>query len=199
MQVLEHLPDGLAIAVSSASKAELRHQLSVLPESLYPLAIDAALPSIWQDHSLTLDFSPLTGGDPIMDAAVLHAATTATSALKRVKLSSIPVQNSDRLLQLVPAACTSAIDVSLEYGHFSEVKAPEVQHFEQLGEALSHNTALTRLQLTISGQAQQGFHFEGLTDSLTGLQSLRLEMGWHHNVTMPIPVPRAIGNLPQRV
>jgi hypothetical protein len=98
MQVLEHLPDGLAIAVLSAPPAKLSYQLSLLLESLYPLAIDAAFPSIRQEHSLTLDFFPLSERDPIKAAAVMHAATTATSALKRVKLSSIPVQNNDRLL-----------------------------------------------------------------------------------------------------
>jgi Leucine-rich repeat (LRR) protein len=196
VQVLEQLPDGLAVAVLSASPADLRSQLLVLPESLYPLAMDAAFPSIRQQHSLTLDFLPLTGRDTIMAAAVLHAATMVSSALKRVKLGSIPVQNSEHLLQLIPAACSAALDVRLEYGHESEVQVPKLHHIEQLGAGLAPNTVLTRLELSFHGQPYHGFHLEGLTDSLTGLHSLTLERGWHRAVQVPIPVPRSIGNLP---
>jgi Leucine-rich repeat (LRR) protein len=196
MQVLEQLPDGLAIAVLSASAEDLHHQLSVLPESLYPLAIDAAFPAIRREHCLSLRFAPAFWSDPIMACAALHAVTKDFSPLKRVELGSIPVQN-ERLLQLVPAACRSALDVSLEYGRLFEGQVPESQHFEQLGEALSHNTALTRLELKIHGQAYQGFDLEGLTDSLTGLQSLTLNVGWYNGVQMPIPIARNIGNLPQ--
>jgi hypothetical protein len=164
MQVLEHLPYSLAIAVLSASQANLHRKLSVLPASLYPLAIDAAIPSIRQQHSLTLDFSPFLLGDPTMAVAAMYAATTATISLKRVDLRCIPLQNRERLLQLIPASCKSALHVSLEYGHYLDREVPEMQHIEQLGEVLSHNAGLTHLKLTINGQAQQGFHLEGLTD-----------------------------------
>jgi hypothetical protein len=196
VQVLEQLPECLAIAVLCASRADLHHQLSVLPESLYPLASDDALPSIRQQHSLTLDFFRLTWSDSIDACAVLHAATTATSALKRVALSSIPVQNSEHLLQLIPPASTFASDVSLGYGHDFEVQVPMVECIKQLGEALSHYTALTRLKLAINGQACQGFNLEGLIDSLTGLHRLSLRMGWNRPVEVPIPVPRNVGNQP---
>jgi hypothetical protein len=112
LQVLQSLPESLAIAVLAASQAELEHQLVVLPASLHPLAIEAAYPSIRRDHSLTLDFS--SPGDKISFTtfAALHAATTGTCALRKLHLSHIPVQDNDHLLQLVAAACKSAADVS---------------------------------------------------------------------------------------
>jgi hypothetical protein len=75
MQALVHLPYSLAIAVLSTSRRDLHHQVSVLPPSLYPRAIDGFIPCIRREHSLSLSFLPLTGKDPIMAAAVLQAAT----------------------------------------------------------------------------------------------------------------------------
>jgi hypothetical protein len=73
MQVLEQLPDGLAIAVLFASPEDLHHLLPVLPESLYALAIDAAFPSIRREHSLSLRFAPAFWSHAIMACEALHA------------------------------------------------------------------------------------------------------------------------------
>jgi hypothetical protein len=59
LQVLQSLPESLAVAVLAAAQVDLAHQLFVLPVSLHSLAIEAAYPSIRRDHSFTLDFSAL--------------------------------------------------------------------------------------------------------------------------------------------
>jgi hypothetical protein len=56
VQVLEQLPEELAIAVLTASQCGLNHLLSVLPASLHPLAIESAFPSIRHSQSLAFDF-----------------------------------------------------------------------------------------------------------------------------------------------
>jgi Leucine-rich repeat (LRR) protein len=191
-QVLEQLPEALAIAVLAASKTSLKHQFAILPVNLHALAIEAAFPDIRSHQSLALNFSSPALKDSTVAYAVLHAATTATSALKRLDLMNIPVRNSDRLLQLIAAACTSALDVSLEYGHYSEVLLPELQHIEQLAEALSHNTALTRLKLTFRGDPCSGFNLDRLTGGLTDLQSLSLDVARHHRSRHHLSIPWGI-------
>jgi hypothetical protein len=46
LKVLQKLPEGLAISVLAAAPAPLGKQLSILPKSLHPLAVEAAFPSI---------------------------------------------------------------------------------------------------------------------------------------------------------
>jgi hypothetical protein len=74
------LPEGLAIAVLAASPADLEHHLSILPESLHLLAIEAAYPSIRHLPSLTLEFNSLR--DPTTAYAVLHAATAGATGAR---------------------------------------------------------------------------------------------------------------------
>jgi hypothetical protein len=101
LQVLQQLPEGLAIAVLAAPPADLEHQLDLLPASLHHLAIEAAFPSIRGYHSLTLDFNSDVRLKPEIACAVLHAATTASSALRNLHLSHVPLTGNDRLLQLI--------------------------------------------------------------------------------------------------
>jgi hypothetical protein len=94
MQVLEQLPEGLAIAVLAAPSASLDHKLSVLPASLHPLAAEAVFFSIRCHQSLTLDFDSQVGTGTAYK--LLHAATTATRSLKEIDLKHIPVGTVSR-------------------------------------------------------------------------------------------------------
>jgi hypothetical protein len=133
-QVLGQLPEGLAIALLAAPSTHLDQKLSVLPASLQPLAVAATLFSIHRHRSLTLDFdSPLGKGNAY---ELLHAATTVTGCMKKISLKHIPVQKDKHLLELIPAACKSASDVSLDYGHRWKEPVPDLQHIVQLGAAL---------------------------------------------------------------
>jgi hypothetical protein len=180
MQVLEQLPEVLAIAVLAASPAGLRHHLAILPADLHALAIKAAIPDIRSHDFLALNFDSPAFRDSPAAYEVLHASITAASVLKGLHLVNIPVRNSERLLQLIPSACISALDVSLEYGGYPELHLPELQHIEQLGAALFHNTALTRLELTIRGNPCNPFNLDCLPDGLKGLQRLSLDLARHH-------------------
>jgi hypothetical protein len=75
LQVLQQLPEGLAISVLAAAAADLEHQMSILPASLHPLAVEAAYPSIRRDHSLIFDFNCMWMTSLRTSQAVLHAAT----------------------------------------------------------------------------------------------------------------------------
>jgi hypothetical protein len=175
LQVLQQLPGGLAIAVLDASPADLEHHLSILPASLHPLAIEAAFPSIHRHHSLTLDFASLR--NPATANMVLCAATSGTteaSALKSLELKNIPVKCNDRLQQLILAACRAASDVRLDFGCRNPHLFPRSSPFGQLGQALSHNSALTSLKLTFEGYPWPVVNYDRVLESLTGLQSLEL-------------------------
>jgi hypothetical protein len=132
LKVLQELPEGLAIAVLAASPADLHQQLDILPASLHHLAIEAAFPSIRRHHSLTLDFDSTVGANFGTACAVLHTATTAVSALRKLDLQHIPVQSNKRLLQLIAAACMSASDVSLSCGSDDANHSSQSQPFAQL-------------------------------------------------------------------
>jgi hypothetical protein len=175
LKVLEQLPEGLAIAVLAASRTDLEHQLSILPASLHLFAIEAAFPSIRRHHSLTLDFKALR--DRTTAYAVLHAATARTTGarpLQQVELKNIPVIHNDPLHHLISAACQSASDIRLNF------QCGELQHvsgslpFAHLEGCLSHNAALTSLQLTFEGHPGDVIDMDCLLKSLTGLQNLEL-------------------------
>jgi hypothetical protein len=177
LKVLRHLPEGLAIAVLAALPGNLDHHLFILPTSLHPLAIEAAFPSIHRDHSLTLDFDSLT--DPTATYEVLRAATTAPSYLKQLDLQHIAMQHiamqhNAPLMQMIAAACMRASDVSLSFDFDKTQDVHTWQPVAQVREALSHNTLLTSLQLTLSDGPSHSFNFDYLLDSLTGLRSLSL-------------------------
>jgi hypothetical protein len=186
-QVLEQLPEGLAIAVLSAPSAGLHDKLSEIPASLHPLAAAATLFSIHRHRSLTLDFdSPVGKGNAY---ELLHAVTTATGSMKKISLKHIPVQKDNHLLELIPAACKSASDVALDYGHRCKKPVPDLQHIVQLGAALSHNSALTNLHFTIQGRPGDDFRLDSLTDALTGLQSLSLIVVHSCPLSSHLPAP----------
>jgi hypothetical protein len=188
LQVLEQLPEGLVMAVLTASPADIEHHLSVLPSSLHPHAIEVAFPSIRRDRSLTLDFASLR--DPSTACAVLHAATAGTteaSALQALDLKHIPLTCSERLLQWMSAACISACDIKLDFGYVSpgeKVRPPDYKliypkrspesPLVHLNEPLSHNSAPTRLQLTFAADPVNAFNFHLLSEACAGLQSLTL-------------------------
>jgi Leucine-rich repeat (LRR) protein len=172
LKVLQELPEGLAVSVLAASAADLQWHLSILPASLHPLAIEAAFPSIRRHHSLTLDISSFFGSNT--PYTVLRAATTGTIALKKLHLQYISVCANDDLLQLISAACRSALDVNLEFTNSYLHQVPDSQPYLQLEDTLSHNTALTSLQLSFPDIPCQFFRFELLLESLKSLQTLKL-------------------------
>jgi hypothetical protein len=194
LQVLQQLPEGLAIAVLAASPADLDHHLSILPASLHPLAIEAAFPSIRQRHCLTLNFYSLR--KPATANVVLHAATagtTARSVLQELDLKYIPVTCNDCLPQLIAVACSSASDVQLHFDYrFQDI--PTSPPFEQVGKALSLNSVLTSLQLTFEGDPSHVFNLDCLFESLSGLQSLKLSSECRDTKetscrSVPVPCP----------
>jgi hypothetical protein len=172
LKVFQTLPDVLAISVLAASRAGLEEQLSILSESLHPLAIEAAFPSINQSCSLKLNLASLR--TPTNACAVWHAATTAPRPLQKLHLKCIPVCDNDDLLQLISAACRSALDVKLEFTHSNLHLVPRSQSFVQLEDTLSHNTALTSLQLSFPNIPCHFFRFEVLLESLNSLQTLKV-------------------------
>jgi Leucine-rich repeat (LRR) protein len=177
LKVLQKLPEGLAISVLAASETDLNKQLSILSESLHPLAIEATFPSIRRHHSLKLDLA--SAYTHTTACAVLHAATTATNTLQKLDLWNIPVCDNDHLLQLISAACRSALDVCLRFTHRVRYQVPQSQHFAQLQDTLSHNTALTSLQLTLPDTPYSFLEFDKLLESLTRLQTLQLAPKGH--------------------
>jgi hypothetical protein len=192
--VLKQLPESLAIAVLASSLASLYHQTSRLPESLNPLAIEAAYPSIRRNQSLKFKFRSARERDIYTGCLVLHGAIKATSAMKEVVLEHIPVGYSeDRLLAFISRACKSASHVSLDYYSPEDDCVLGLQHVAQLGAALSRN-ALTSLQFSLSGQPGQGFNLDCLVKTLAGLQSLSLSCYPLHRLNSPLPFPRCITN-----
>jgi hypothetical protein len=196
LKVLQELPHCLVISVLAACPAELRQQLSTLAPSLHPLAIEAAFPSIRRYRSLTLTLAYM--GASTTDCAVLHAATTATSALRKLHLKDICLRDHDDLLMLISAACRSALDVSLDFVHRYMQLVPQSQSFAHLCDTLSHNTALTSLQLTFEQDPCHFFNLASLVKSLTDLHSLKLALCSHVSCGTPghLPPPEHIINLP---
>jgi Leucine-rich repeat (LRR) protein len=198
LKVLQRLPGGLATKVLAASTADLEHQLSILPQSMHQLAVHAAFPSILCDHSLKLNSAfPVKRSTTAVHAA-LEAATTAPKFLKKLDLSHIPKQNDTRLLQLIAAACMTASDVSLMFDSDSLQDVASQQPVAPLHEALSHNTALTRLGLCFPDASCYSISFDCLLKALTGLQSLSLakyQPRGDDSCTSPLPAPACIQHL----
>jgi Leucine-rich repeat (LRR) protein len=176
LQVMNQLPEGLAVALLTASSADLNHQLDALPVSLHHLAVEAAFPSIRSHHSLTLNFNSTEKLKPGTACAVLHAATLANSALRKLHLSNISLKSNDRLLQVISAACMSSLDVSLSFNVDNVQRRLQQSALAKVSEALSCNTALTVLSLTFGNDPSQIFSLDSLLAVLTGLQSLTLAM-----------------------
>jgi hypothetical protein len=209
LQVLEQLPEGLAMSVLTASPADLDHQLDILPASLHHLAIEAALPSIRRHHSLTLSFRCLGDEDkaegecegvvtvcPVQGHAVLHAARTAICALKVLDLRNIPLGGSDRLLQVISAACMCPSDIRLDFDFRNAQCMYESNGLQQIVEALSSNTALTSLSLDVRRDASELFGFDSLLGALTGLQRLELSRDKHvYKPNHHVPAPSCIINV----
>jgi hypothetical protein len=199
LKVLQQLPEGLAIAVLTSSPADLEQHISILPSSLHPLAVEAAFPSIRRDHSLTLDFASLTG--PMTAYTVLHAATAGSTAacdLQEVKLKQVPTSCNQRLQQVISATCRSASDVSLDFGCSDLQLVPEHPPFLQLSEVLSHNSALTNLQLSFVGDPCLVIDLDYMFQSLAGLRSLALTSSRCRATvcsTDGLPAPRCITSL----
>jgi hypothetical protein len=203
VQALDQLPEALTTAILTASPFHLRHHLSILPDSLHPLAIEAAFPSILRHQSLRLELQfPQCAdkiglnGDATSALAVLHAATTSPRGLKEVDLSGIPVQTSDRLLKLISKACMSASNVSLAYECKDSHNLPELQHIAQLGAALACSSALTSLHYMLYGWLHgPGYTLDCLLEALTSLQRLSVVVRRPYREWGDLPVPRCITNL----
>jgi hypothetical protein len=183
-QVLEQLPEGLAIAVMAAPSTLIHQKLHLLPTSLHPLAVEAVLLSIRRHGCVTLNFHSRV---ECTANKMLHTATTATISLKKIHLKQIPVCNSGHILELIPVACKSASDVSLDYGNPWTWSVLRLQHLVQLGAVLSQNSALTSLHFAVQGQPNPAFKLDSLTDAHTGLQSLSLYVSTDYAPSFGIP------------
>jgi hypothetical protein len=172
LQVLQQLPEGLAIAVLAAAPVDLERQLSILPASLHPLAVEAALPSICRDHSLTLDFDECETNLSTFQT-VLRVTSRSASTLRCVQFKNIPVVE-DYLLQQIAGVCKTAPDVRLSFGSNSMHYADGCKRLSRLGNSLCRNTALTSLHLTFDAYDLRALHLDSLLKALTGLQSLSL-------------------------
>jgi hypothetical protein len=209
LKVLEQLPECLAMSVLSACPADLDHQLDTLPASLHHLAIEAALPSIRRHHSLTLSFHCLWDEgkaekecervvtvSPAHGHAVLHAARTSVCALKVLDLRKIPVEDNDRLLQMIAAACLCPSDIRLDFDFSTDQCTFECNVLPQIVESLSSNTALTSLSLDVQRDAFELFDFDSLFGALTGLQRLELSRDKHvDDLDLYVTAPRCIVNM----
>jgi hypothetical protein len=174
LQVLEQLPDSLSIVVLAAIPVNLELHLKSLPESLHPLAIEAATHSICRQGSLTLDFNTFQWKTTTA-VAVLDAVTTATQGLQSVSLNHIPVED-ERLLQLISTTCRSASDVSLCFSSIGRVSRYGSQPVAMLTQALSQNSSLKRLQLSVRDEPKLIAKLDCILEALTGPQSLSLEL-----------------------
>jgi hypothetical protein len=191
LQVLQQLPEGLAIAVLAAAPADLERQLSILHPSLHQLAVNAAFPSIRRHKSLILDFNSL-GTLPTTAHAVLHALNTAASAPPTLQLNHIPMHNNNALLQLISSACTSVSDLRLNFGSKESQPdlewqpvpqwqplrqwqpLPQWQPVMQLFQSLSCSKALSSLQLSFCDYPEHLYDMDSLLGTLPGLKVLTL-------------------------
>jgi hypothetical protein len=202
LQVLQQPPECLAIAVMAASRrssADVEQQLSMLPASVHPLAIDAAFPSFRRHHSIALDF--VTLGCPNTWYAVLHAATKDTSALEKLHLQHIPVHETERLLLRLSSVCRSVLDVKLDFANRDPQHVPGSQALREIGVSLSQNIALTSLELNFQDDPYDVINPEYLLESLQGLHNLALAPYTYPVGSMPPeqdnPLPEHIINLPR--
>jgi hypothetical protein len=192
LQILEQLPEGLAIAILSAVPVNLEPQLECLPKRLHRLAINAAFPSISHHRSLALDFGASRWYTRTA-VAILQAAATASSGLRKLSLDHIPLHN-DHLLQLISTACKSALDVSLSFEASSRAYTATCQPVSQLVEALINNVLLTNLHLSVLDEPELNTRLEGILGALTGLQSLSLQVE-KRDFGNIVPVPGSIVTL----
>jgi hypothetical protein len=195
MQVLEQLPEGLALTVLRAAQVPTDRLLSMLPTRLHSLAIEACFPFLLEEHFLSLDFNNYTWETPEAIYAALHAAVTAITALETVSVQRILDLNNDGLLKLIISTCKSASGVRLDYESMFRLDVPEPEHIQQLGEVLSQNSSLTSLELSFSGQPTDTFNFDGLLDKLTNLQSLSLRMIVPYGGPRSLSAPQCIVNM----
>jgi Leucine-rich repeat (LRR) protein len=194
-QVIQYLPEGLAREVLDAARFDLERQLSMLPASLHPLAIEAAFPFIRLHNSLDLDFSSPMRISSTTACEVLHFATTGNTALRYLTLQDIPMRRNRRLFRLIAAACISAAAVSLSFSCADMQHLREWQPAVQLGRALSSNASLTSLHLTVFDDPHHDFNYACLLEGLTGLQSLSVALNFRHQNGRCLPecaVPRCI-------
>jgi hypothetical protein len=201
LKVLEQLPEGLAIAVLTASPASLDHHLYILPADLHPLAIEAAFPSMRQERTLALDLFSPSNEISSTTYAVMQAATAAACALQKLHLRHIPVQNNDQLLQMIAAVCKSASDVNLSFECLYSQYGRQWHSFAQVVEALSTNSDLSSLHLTFfCDDPCDVLDLDCLLRALTGsLKSLSLEFSrscTRDGKSSLLPVPRLILNFP---
>jgi hypothetical protein len=192
LQVLEQLPEGLAVAVLAAAPLELDFQLSMLPIHLHPLAVEAAFPSIRQDHYLSLDFNLMSWRNPACVYEALHAAITSTRPLQKLSVQGIPECSNACLFQLILVACISASDVSLDYHFCCSQQVPLMRHFEQLRKVLCQNSSLSSLEVTCGGRPWESESFNGLLEALTNLHSLSFGMEVPDADSNSVSVPQCI-------
>jgi hypothetical protein len=200
LQVLQQLPEGLAMSVLANAPMDLEHQLAMLPASLHPLAIKAAYTSSVNNHSLTLNLGLDSYGGVSSTTAceVLHFATFANTGLQKLVLRDIPMLSNESLFQMISAACLSASDVSLGFGCNQVQNVHTWQPITQLGEVLPGNTALTSLQLTFCADPDHVFNYDCLVEGLTGLRSLSIAFHMQKACGSPTParsVPAGITKL----
>jgi Leucine-rich repeat (LRR) protein len=194
LQVLDQLPQVLAVAVVAASSGDLNRKLCNLPPSLHHLAVEATFPSI--HHSLTFSFEPNVRASRRAAYAVLQAAITPGRPLKTLKLSHIPVQCPERLHNLISAVCMSASDVSLSFDDYNVMPTHQGNALAQIGEALSRSKELTSLSLAFMSNPSRTFNFNRLLQASTGLQSLSIErIADSDSRSHSVPVPKGITNL----
>jgi Leucine-rich repeat (LRR) protein len=197
LKVLQQLPVGLATEVLAAPPADLERQLSILPPSMHPHAIQAAFSSIHCSHSLKLNSAFLEEKSSYTINTVLETATTPPNFLKKLDLGAIPRQMDTRLLQLIAAACMTASDVSLMFNSESLDDVASQQPVAPLHEALSNNTSLTSLKLSLRDAACYSISFDDLLVALTGLQTLSLakyKLDGDRSYTSRLPLPMCIVN-----
>jgi hypothetical protein len=195
LQVLQQLPDGLAIAVLAAAQVDADHLLDILPVDLHPLVIEAAFPAIFPHRSLSLNLETESDTIPSSVYAALHAATTATSPLITLNVTCIPVCDNQRLLELILTACKSASRVALDYNRCCATNLPNLQHLEQLRKVLCQNTSITSLELSFGGGPREAFELSSLLRKITNLRNLSLDVKVPHGVPGPCLAPQCIGLL----
>jgi hypothetical protein len=173
LQVLQHLPKDLAVAVLAAAPVDQEQQLFILPSSLHHLAVNAAFPSIRSHKLLSLDFDSL-GTCPSTAHAVLHTLNTAASAPPKLQFNHIPMHNNDTLLQLISSSCMSASDLRLSFGSKESQFNLEWQPVMQLFQSLSCCKALSSLQLSLCDYPDPASDINSFLGTLLGLKELSL-------------------------
>jgi hypothetical protein len=190
LHVLQMIPKGLAIAVLAVSSHDIGQQRSILPDSMHPLAIGAAFPSILSHHFFTFYFASLE--NPESTFQILHAATTASIALQKLHLKLIPVCDNEHVLQLISAACRSAMEITLDFppSHLQRVRYSQL--FAELGVTRSHNMTLASLELTLHGGPCHLLIFDYLLPPMATLSTLQALALTCHKTLKQLPILRTV-------